>query len=478
MNNIADLLLQHPRPQQVVYSLRGHDYTIQQMIDWSQQAAHCLMQRGVQPGHTVVLCATENLSWISAFWALTTIGAVVIMLPDNIDPRSWRDITTRYDIDFVITDDTSAHSVTGIDIKDLVATEFDRIATHTYQPNDVVLCWASSGTSGDIKLIAHTMDSLLAGELGFQAYWREVGGEPAHGVYCPARASTSMGFCFTVLAPLMLQYRAVLTAGLTELRDLPGLVLRHRVQHLLLTPYVLDFVLRADPTGDLIGVLSVTSAADCLSNSVRQRFLQRFAMPVYNLYGSSEMLLISMNTHSPEEYSVGTVMQHVDAKIIDDRGQECDPGAVGTIQLHSASQFAGYHNDITTTRDVLRGQWVHTYDMGYKNAQGDLVLLGRANSCVKIRGRWTSLTAMEHQLLETCQVQDCVLLHSMDASGMPDITALIVPRHPNTDITSALDQNVVAKIARIHCVKEIPRTANMKKIRNLREIQRHLQLSA
>lgn len=477
MNNLAELLLHHPRPQAVIYSYRGHDYTVQHIVDRSQSTAHGLYQRGVRPGHTVVLRAPENLDWIVVFWALVTIGAGVAMLPDNIDSRAWQDILARHHIDFVITDrELHCGDISCIPICDLDAPHHHTMQPHSYKPNDMVLCWASSGTSGAIKLISHTTESLRAGELGFQIYWRKVGGAQDHGVYCPARASTSMGFCFTVLAPLMLNYRAVLTGGLVELRDLPGLAARYHIQHLLLTPYVLDFTLTADPKGSLAHVVSVTSAAECLSNSVRQRFQQRFDIPVYNLYGSSEMLLISMNTRSAEEYSVGTVMPHVDARVVDESGEVCEPGAMGIFQLRSASQFSGYLDDANTTRDVLRDTWVHSYDMGYRDHHGDLMLLGRANSCVKIRGRWQSLTAIEDRLMETATVQDCVLVPTVDHMGVPTITALIVSPDCGVSVGSTIDQQLMASIDQIHCVSEIPRTANMKKIRNFREIQQRFPL--
>lgn len=479
MNNIADLLLQHPRPDRAVYSCRDRDYTVQHMIQWSQRLAHGLIQHGVAPGHTVVLRAAENLDWIAAFWALTTVGATTVMLPDNIDAKSWHDILLGHDIDFVLTDrDRPCGTVCCIRIQDLDGDLCESVPSYHYHSHDTVLCWASSGTSGNVKLISHTTESLLSGELGFQIYWRNVSGAQDHGVYCPARASTSMGFCFTVLAPLMLNYRAVLTGGLVELRDLPGLVARYHIQHLLLTPYVLDFAVKSSPPAVLSGVISVTSAAECLSNSLRNRFRERFNTQVYNLYGSSEMLLISMNTHSSTEYSVGTVMPHVDVRIVDEHSHVCEPGSVGVIQLRSATQFSGYLDDASTTQDVMRDAWVHSYDMGYQDHHGDLVLLGRANSCVKIRGRWQSLTAMEDQLMQTAAVQDCVLVPTVDHMGIPAIAAFIVSQNTDASMPGTIDHHVMASIDQIHCVSEIPRTPNMKKIRNFREIQQRAPLLA
>ena len=114
--------------------------------------------------------------------------------------------------------------------------------------------------------------------------------------------------------------------------------------------------------------------------------------------------------------------------------------------------------------------------MGYRDHHGDLMLLGRANSCVKIRGRWQSLTAIEDRLMETATVQDCVLVPTVDHMGVPTITALIVSPDCGVSVGSTIDQQLMASIDQIHCVSEIPRTANMKKIRNFREIQQRFPL--
>ena len=476
--NLADkLLLQHPEPSRVVYSHEDRDYRIRDLQQGVSEMAHCLHQQGIRPNHVVVLRAADGMTWLHAFWALTLIGARSIMLLDNIDSAVWHDVLHRYRIDFVVSDrDHHVVSIPWVNINPPAnaATPSEPPPIHDYAPGDPLLYWASSGTNGDVKLITHTNESLSATAQGLQAYFDMVSGRSTDTVFCAARMAFSMGCTFNVLGPLVLGYRAVIGRSLTELRDVPKFLQRHNINHVLATPYVLDFIARTAPQEPWTTVRSVTSSAESLPPGLSNRLRSQFAVPVYNLYGSSELLIVSMSHEDPQQNSVGAPLSHVKVRIVDGDLQPCDPGVIGIIQVRSPSQFVGYLDDRLCTDQAILSGWVHTMDMGAMDRHGDITFMGRANSCVKIHGQWVSLTAMENILLEVPGVTDCVIVTNDSTSEFAEVTALVVSPQPQSDIRNALAPKFRNLLRNVRWVSEIPRTVNMKKIRNLQVIQQRL----
>lgn len=476
--NIADeLLLQHTKPSRVIYTYGEHDYKVSDVQQGALRMAVFFRDHGVTAGHVVILRAADGVCWSCSFWALTLIGARSIVLLDNIDPAVWQEVLDRYHIDFVISDrDHAVGSIPCIDIRSAVdtATVTQSPEIYDYAAGEPLLYWASSGTNGNVKLIAHTNQSLWATALGLQEYYRNVSGRSNDTVFCAARMAFSMGWTFNVLGPLVLGYRAVIGRSLTELRDAPGFLHRHAVNHVLATPYVLDFLARTTPEGPWYTVRSVTSSAESLPPDLSRRLLQKFRVPVFNLYGSSELLIVSMSRQDPQPNSVGNALPHVELRIVDRDLQPCAPGVVGVIQVRSPSQFVHYLDDNQSTNSTILSGWVHTMDMGVMDHSGDLTFMGRANACVKIHGQWISLAVMEHMLLEVPGITDCVIVADDCSSEMSGVTALVVSPHQQLDVRSALTPRLRNLIRTVQWVTEIPRTVNMKKIRNMQVIQQRL----
>jgi acyl-coenzyme A synthetase/AMP-(fatty) acid ligase len=472
------VLLDHPDPNHVAYRWRDQEYSVAWVQAHTRSTRHALVTQDIRPGHTVILRASDSMQWICVFWALAMIGCRTIIVLDNIDDATWLQISTQYRADFLITDrDTHDAHLPRIDINSLdTGDRFPGVEepVYRYHIHEPLFYWASSGTNGGFKLIAHTNSSFLATQLGLHHYWNMVGGSRGDVVFCPSRMAFSMGCCFNVLGPLTLNYQALVGKTFVELRDIKTFVQHNRVSHLMVTPYVLDFVERISTAATLDTIKSVTSSAESLPLDLAQRFHSKFGIPVFNLYGSSELLIVAMSRDLPKENSVGQVLPHVQVRLVDDQGTD---SGCGVIQVRSPSQFTAYLDDDNTTAMVLQQGWVHTNDIGYFDEDNNLILLGRANACVKVRGQWISLASVENKLMTLPGVQDCVVLPTKNPRGLLELMALIVSQSQVLGVRSVLDRSKISVLTQIHMVPDIPRTANMKKIRNLDIIQQKLNIA-
>ena len=75
----------------------------------------------------------------------------------------------------------------------------------------------------------------------------------------------------------------------------------------------------------------------------------------------------------------------VQVRIVDEEGNDVAQGETGEIIFENPF-MRGYFNLPEQTEQALRDGWYYTGDLGFKNENDDLVLVGRANDMIKIDG--------------------------------------------------------------------------------------------
>lgn len=67
-------------------------------------------------------------------------------------------------------------------------------------------------------------------------------------------------------------------------------------------------------------------------------------------------------------------------------GRFLPPGEVGEIVVRTPSAMRGYYRDPEATRQAFRSGWLHTGDLGYRDADGYLFVVGRQKDLIIVRG--------------------------------------------------------------------------------------------
>lgn len=472
MTQILSLLFERVDQQQILYRYQGKDFTAQNVRTNSRAFAESLRLKGIRPKDTVIFLASDSMSWIYAFWALTMIGAKIVPLLDNTDATRIKYLLSQHRIDHIVTDNTAIQAhVPVIQLHDLGHHGCPEITAYRYEPDEPYLCLSSSGTNGGFKLAVHTNKSIMACCQCLDRYSDVAAIQLGDVFWTPAKMAFALGFLVNVLGPLQNRSCSVIGAAMTEIRNFEKFVAHNAINHVLLTPYVLEFLVRHCGTDKIPTLRTLMSGAEPLSLGTAQRFQDRFGLPVWNCYGLSELMMATIDDQSLDANSVGRVLPHLEARIIDQQGNLCEPGQVGTVQLRTDAQFIGYLDDPQSTADVIRQGWVHTNDLGYFDNDKKLILLGRANSCLKIRGKWVSMVEVEHYLLDQPEITDCVMVQSENRADCVRFELYCVTAMSNQriqDLLSAKDSPACQlEIADINIVPSIIRTQNMKKIRNV-----------
>ena len=107
-----------------------------------------------------------------------------------------------------------------------------------------------------------------------------------------------------------------------------------------------------------------------------------------NFYASSESLFLISVFRLDRAYDpapVGKPAFPLTIRLLDEEGNEVPNGEIGEI-VYDTPYFRGYIHLPEETAAVLRDGWFHSGDLGRKDEEGNLILLGRAGEMVKING--------------------------------------------------------------------------------------------
>jgi acyl-[acyl-carrier-protein]-phospholipid O-acyltransferase/long-chain-fatty-acid--[acyl-carrier-protein] ligase len=164
------------------------------------------------------------------------------------------------------------------------------------------------------------------------------------------------------------------------------------------TPSFMQGYLRKSSPGDFKSVLVAVVGADKCPEQLREGFLNKHGLPLYEGYGTTETSpVVSVNRPGADRPgSIGKTIPDVTVKIENYKtGEECAPGETGKILVKGDLVMKGYFDDLEETSLRIRDGWYDTGDMGYIDEDGYIWHAGRLKRFAKIGGEMISLVNIE-----------------------------------------------------------------------------------
>lgn len=156
-------------------------------------------------------------------------------------------------------------------------------------------------------------------------------------------------------------------------------------------------------------------------------------------YGMTETSPVSTQTCIGAEfekqiYSVGTVQDHVEIKIIDpDTGRIVPRGEKGEICTRGYSVMLGYWNDPEATARVMDAQrWMHTGDQGSMDEEGFVYITGRIKDLIIRGGENISPKEIEDFLYQHPAVMDVQVIAVPSKKYGEEVMAWIIVKEGAT----------------------------------------------
>ncbi|MEF8871434.1 MAG: o-succinylbenzoate--CoA ligase [Haloarculaceae archaeon] len=187
-------------------------------------------------------------------------------------------------------------------------------------------------------------------------------------------------------------------------------------------------------------------------------------VPVYPTYGMTEAAS-QVTTATPADTAsitatVGQPLVTVTVTIVDEAGEPVDTGERGEIVVDGPTVTPGYLDD-SVTEETFGEFGLHTGDIGYRDEDGRLWVLGRADDTIITGGENVHPAEVESVLRDHPDIADAAVVGLADEEWGERIGALVVAADVDIEDVEAFARERLAdyKIPRRFAVTtELPRT--------------------
>jgi acetyl-CoA synthetase len=428
----------------------------------SDKAANFFKGLGIRKGDTVMLTMKGRYEWWYTILALHRIGAIPIPATHMLTTK---DIVYRLrlaNIKMVVAADEKSlinyvdaaqkecpgllkyKAVAGgthdgwIDFNAEVAKAGDHFERPTgaeaTKNDDIAILYFTSGTAGLPKMAQHNFVYPL-GHIITAKYWQNVVEDGLH------YTVSDTGWMKAVWGKLYGQWiagSAVFAYDYEEFNPLRLLqkTTEYKVTTFCAPPTIYRFLINEDLSKfDFSHMKYSVVAGEPLNPEVYNRWLKATGLRLMEGYGQTEMVL-SIATYpwmNPKPGSMGRLSPGYNIEIISPDGKICEAGEEGEICINTAKGspvglFDGYYLDPQKTASVWHDGYYHTGDMAWKDEDGYLWFVGRADDVIKSSGYRIGPFEVESALIQHPAVVECAITAVPDAIRGQIVKATVVLR--------------------------------------------------
>ncbi|GHI83710.1 acyl-CoA synthetase [Streptomyces xanthophaeus] len=448
----------------------------------STAAAQLRTDHGLAPGDRVATFAHNSDAYLIAFLACARAGLVHVPVNQNLTGEDLRHVLRHSGSSLVLTDPELADRVPeGYGVRPLRALADPQAQQRPYErssdPQAVVQLLYTSGTTALPKgammthrALAHEYESAI------EALDLAEGDRPVHSL--PLYHSAQMHVFLLPYLAVGAQ-NTILDAPVAE--QVFDLVEAGRADSLFAPPTVWIALAGHPEFGrrDLGALRKAYYGASIMPVPVLERLRARLpGLGFYNCFGQSEIgplaTVLGPGEHEGRLESCGRPVRHVEAKVVDERGEEVPAGTAGEVVYRSPQLCLGYWNDPEATREAFRDGWFRSGDLAVRDAEGYFTVVDRLKDVINSGGVLVASRQVEDVLYGHPGVAEAAVIGLPDERWIEAVTAVVVARGEVTeaDLLAHARKELAHFRApkRVLFVEALPRNASGKILkRELRE---------
>ena len=420
-------------------------YTFADMKRYSDQTASYFQQLGIGRGDMVMLILKRRVEFWFSILALHKLGAVVIPATHLLTKKDIVYRANAADIkmivcagETVITDHIREALPASPSVKQVVSVgpevpegflDFQqgiREAAPFVRPaeknnnDDIMLMYFTSGTTGEPKMVAHDFTYPL-GHIVTGAIWHNLHPGSLH------LTIADTGWGKAVWGKLYGQWFAGANIFVYDHEkftpaDILQKIQDYRITSLCAPPTIFRFLIHEDLTKyDLSHLEYCTIAGEALNPAVFDTFKQLTGIRLMEGFGQTETTLTvaTMPWMTPKPGSMGLPNPQYDVDLIDADGRSVEAGEQGQIVIRThrgkpLGLFKEYYRDADRTREAWHDDIYYTGDVAWKDEDGYLWFVGRADDVIKSSGYRIGPFEVESALMTHPAVVECAI------TGVPD----------------------------------------------------------
>ena len=218
------------------------------------------------------------------------------------------------------------------------------------------------------------------------------------------------------------------------------------------------------------------SGGAALPVELLNKFEKIFQVPIYEGYGMSEGSPLVSYNHPGYKRKIGSVgfpVWGVKVKIIDENNNSVPNGKVGQLIFRGHNVMKGYFNNQEASKKALKGGWMHSGDLAYKDDDGYYFIVDRIKDIIIRGGVNIYPREIEEVLIKHPKISLVAVNGIFDERLGEEIKAYVVLKKEEKVTSKELQNWVKKKIAankyprHIDIVNKLPISASGKILKRL-----------
>jgi fatty-acyl-CoA synthase len=230
-------------------------------------------------------------------------------------------------------------------------------------------------------------------------------------------------------------------------------------------------------TRNLDGLRRAYYGASIMPGPVLARLQQRLpGLGVYNCFGQSEIgplaTVLRPEEHADRPASAGRPVLFVEARCVDENGDDVPAGTPGEVVYRSPQLLTGYWGNPEATAEAFSGGWFHSGDLAVRDEQGYYTIVDRIKDVINTGGVLVASREVEDALYTHPAVGEVAVIGVPDERWIEAIVAIVVAKDPSVTADelvaharATLSGFKVPKAVRL--VDDLPRNASGKLLKRV-----------
>jgi long-chain acyl-CoA synthetase len=446
MKNIPDILsssaIKYPSKIAVIFGQKKINFT--DLNVYTDRLAQGLRQIGVVKADRVALLLDNSAHFVICYFAIVKLGAVVVPINHMFKSEEISYIVSDSEPKVMITSSIYLDTVLKIKeelpyLKNILSVSkekegvisiYDWINDQNKEycnrenvgEDDIAAILYTSGTTGHPKgaMLSHgnLISNALASKEAIKANHKDK-------AICLLPLFHSFAATVCMLLPLSVGGTVVIMKSARPFKRVIRAIFNNRVTvfvgipslYNILNEVKLPKILNSLIIRMLLPIRVCISGAAALPVPTWEKFQKRLGVPLLEGYGLTESSpVVSLNPYKclNKGGSIGLPINGVKVEIVDENNNPVGVGQVGEILVKGPNVMKGYYNNPEATKETIKDGWLYTGDLGKKDADGYLYIVGRKKDMVNVRGLNVYPREIEDLLYQHPKVKEAAVIGVAD----------------------------------------------------------------